>query len=291
MKVNTMQINITHINAFKDNYIWAIQPNQSQEVILVDPGQAEPCIEFIEQHNLTLKAILITHHHADHTGGIEALCEYSSAKNQSVTVFGPHNHKISGLDVMVKEGDLVSIDIMTADNIPQVLTLSVIDLPGHTLDHIAYFYQVEAEGELENNANTEHNKRAVFCGDTLFSGGCGRLFEGTPEQMFNSLGKLTALPADTAVYCTHEYTLANLHFSLAVEPNNIELIQYFNRVTWLRENGEISLPSSIAHELKINPFLRAEQPDIIQSASIYAEKTVSSPVEVFTAIRAWKDNF
>lgn len=273
-----MQINITHIKAFKDNYIWALQPSQSQSVILVDPGQAAPCIEFIEKHNLTLEAILITHHHADHTGGIEALCEYSSAQGRTATVYGPHNQHINGIEVFLKENDMVNITIPKASGEQQTLTLSVLELPGHTLDHIAYFFEAE-------------QNKAIFCGDTLFSGGCGRLFEGTPAQMLTSLNKLAALPANTAVYCTHEYTLANLHFALAVEPNNIELIQYFNQVTWQRENEEITLPTSIGHELKINPFLRSVQPDIIESASIYAEKTISSPVEVFTAIRAWKDNF
>ncbi len=268
-------MSIHPIKAFSDNYIWAIRMSNSDDVVLVDPGQAAPCIDFISTHKLKLTAILITHHHADHTGGIEALKGYCKKHQQTVTVYGPDNNKISGVDHVGREKDVVKLPFNNNDHsIIDILTLSVLALPGHTLDHIAYV-----------------GDSLVFCGDTLFSGGCGRLFEGTAEQMLQSLNKLSALPASTKVYCTHEYTLSNLHFAKAVDPNNTKLQQYADGVKTLRENDQITLPSTIALETEINPFLRTHHHDIIQAATRFAGNELTTPVDVFATIRTWKDNF
>jgi len=261
------EIQVKAIPAFSDNYIWAICNSKNSNVALVDPGDAKVCIEFLQTHNLALKEILITHHHNDHTGGIKALLAYAEQNNWEVTVFGPQNEKIPACDVRLSEGDEVVVSGIE-------MAFSIIDIPGHTLGHIAYYQ----DGLL-------------FCGDTLFSGGCGRVFEGTPEQMHQSLLKLKNLPDDTLVFCAHEYTQSNLEFALNVEPNNLNLINYFNHVTNLRNNGKSTIPTSIGLEKNINPFLRTENSEIIESANLYSESANNSDSAVFKVIREWKNNF
>jgi hydroxyacylglutathione hydrolase len=257
---------ITAIKAFSDNYIWAINTNDNK-LALVDPGDATPCIEFIEQNKLELTSILITHHHPDHVGGIKELLNYSQNKNWQVTVYGPENDPIPYCDIKVKENELITIDSLG-------LSFNVIDLCGHTLGHIAYLCD-----------------DALFCGDTLFSGGCGRIFEGTPEQMFTSLNKLSKLPARTRVYCAHEYTLANLSFALTVDPHNSELIHYYNQTNKRRAQGLATIPTSILVENKINPFLRCSQPEIQKSAANINGSLSLTALETFTIIRKLKDDF
>jgi len=263
----TSSLIVSAIQAFNDNYIWALANKNSNHLALIDPGDADVCIKYIEQNKLSLTTILITHHHQDHTGGIKALVEYYQKLDKEITVFGPKLSTNPCINQLVCEGDTVKVKGLE-------LSLSVIDLPGHTLDHIAYYGQ-------DN----------LFCGDTLFSGGCGRIFEGTAKQMFLSLEKLKSLPERTRVYCTHEYTLANLTFALTVDPSNKELVHYYNEVVTLRENNQNSLPSSIAREKKINPFLRCDNEHIQQSAKEYSEQPLSKPLDVFTIVRQWKDKF
>lgn len=263
-------IKITPIKAFNDNYIWAI--TNKQTATLVDPGDADVCINFLEDNSLTLSAILITHHHADHTGGIEKLVNYCQQKQSSLTVYGPANENIPHCDVKLTENDNVALADLN-------LNFQIIDLPGHTAGHIAYF------------ANNNDVAPILFCGDTLFSGGCGRLFEGSPEQMLTSLTKLANLPENSLVYCTHEYTQANLTFALAVEPNNQTLIEYNNKVAELRFNGQATIPSTIGLEKQINPFLRCHHQSLQTSAQQFATDTKATTQDTFTVIRRWKDQF
>ena len=258
---------VTAINAFNDNYIWALASKKNNQIALVDPGDAAVCIDYIERNNLTLSAILITHHHSDHVGGIAKLLEYAKANAWSVTVYGPANERIAQLDVTLEENDIVTLAELNCQ-------LNVIDLPGHTKGHIAYY-----------------NNDMVFCGDTLFSGGCGRLFEGTPEQMHSSLTKLANLPKSTLIYCAHEYTQANLAFALAVEPENCDLHNYAELVNFKRQQSQATIPSNIGLERKINPFLRCQEPTIKHAALAYTNQKQGSDSDVFAAIRAWKDNF
>ncbi|TWX71961.1 hydroxyacylglutathione hydrolase [Colwellia demingiae] len=263
---NSHQI-VTAIKAFNDNYIWAISSENKDKIALVDPGDAVVCIEYLQENNLALSAILITHYHKDHVGGIEKLLEYSKDKAWPVTVYGPATENIAQLDITLKENDTVDLTDLNCQ-------FTVLDLPGHTKGHIAYY-----------------NEKMVFCGDTLFSGGCGRLFEGTPQQMHHSLTKLSNLAADTLIYCAHEYTQANLAFALAVEPNNIDLHNYAEQVNVKRQQNQATIPSNIALELQINPFLRCHEHSIKLAAQTYSKQTQGNDSEVFSAIRAWKDNF
>lgn len=258
---------ITAIKAFSDNYIWAITSTASKHVALVDPGDARVCIDYIEQHQLILSAILITHHHADHIGGVEQLYHYCAEKNWPLEIFAPKNENIPFATQKLEQDNVVELTEFT-------LSFNVIDLPGHTLGHIAYY----SDGIL-------------FCGDTLFSAGCGRIFEGTPQQMHQSLTKLKNLPERTRVYCTHEYTLANLTFALTVDPSNSELVNYYNQAQQLRSADKMTLPSSILREKQINPFLRCEDENIQQSVSEYTQEALTAELATFTALRAWKDDF
>jgi hydroxyacylglutathione hydrolase len=266
---------VTAIPAFTDNYFWAItSPNVKpvnegmlKPVALVDPGDAKPCITFLEENNLQLCAILITHHHADHTGGVAELKEYCLNKGWPLTVYAPENEKITHVDIRVKGKQVIEINALE-------LSFEIIDLAGHTLDHIGYY-----------------SSDVVFCGDTLFSGGCGRIFEGSPQQMLSALTRLTDLPNRTHVYCAHEYTLANLTFALAVEPQNAELVHYYNQVVTRRANNISTVPTSILLEKKINPFLRCHQQEIINSAFDFSGEKPTDTLETFTIIRQWKDQF
>ena len=249
------------IAAFEDNYIWCI--HNDKHAVVVDPGDAEPVLNYLRTHNLVLSAVLITHHHRDHTGGIPKLA--SALPN--LPIIGPRGGHIRGITKSVSQGDTVTLPLLN-------LTLQVMEVPGHTLDHIAFF-----------------GHDALFCGDTLFSAGCGRLFEGSPEQMLHSLNKLKRLPDATKVYCTHEYTLANVKFALAVEPNNSALQHYANWAQEKRGNNEPTLPSNLQEQKAINPFLRAHELSVKHAAEAYCEKSLRDDVAVFTAVRRWKDEF
>jgi len=258
---------ITAIKAFSDNYIWSIGTTKNSNIALVDPGDAQVCIDYINTHQLTLNSILITHHHADHTGGINALVDFCKEKSWPLTIYGPANEHIPQRDIPLVEDDV--IELKEVD-----IKLTVIELPGHTTGHIAYV-----------------DEHYLFCGDTLFSGGCGRLFEGTAKQMYQSLNKLSCLSEDIQVFCAHEYTAANLAFALTVDPENIDLINYFNQVTNLRAQNKATIPSSIGLEKNINPFLRCQFSPLQQSAEHYTNGKVALGVDTFTVIRDWKNNF
>lgn len=250
---------ITPIMAFQDNYIWALCQPDNDFCIVVDPGDAKPVQTFLQQHNKQLAVILVTHHHHDHTGGIATLRQ----DWPNVRVIGPsaEQDKISGLTELVQHNDTVTIENMQ-------LNFSVIRVPGHTLGHIAFY-----------------SAPILFCGDTLFSAGCGRLFEGTPKQMLNSLNTLAALPDETQIYCTHEYTLANLAFAAYAEPDNITATNYRQTCEELRHKQLPTLPSSMAIEKKINPFLRCENKKLQQ------QWQANSALDLFSKIRAAKDTF
>lgn len=263
----TSNMQVSMIKAFSDNYIWAISSSNSNALAIVDPGDADVCIKFIEQSNKQLSTILITHHHSDHVGGIEKLLQYCQEKAWPLTIYGPESENIPHCDIKLNDNSVVKLDDLA-------LEFSVIDLPGHTSGHIAYLAQ-------DN----------LFCGDTLFSGGCGRLFEGTPAQMLTSLEKLMALPEKTHVYCAHEYTQANLDFALTVEPSNSELVYYYNQVIKKRAENIPTIPSSILQEKMINPFLRCNRESLMESASEFSGEQITDALSTFTVIRAWKDNF
>jgi hydroxyacylglutathione hydrolase len=248
------------VPAFEDNYLWVIEDGRHAAV--VDPGDAQPVQAFLEARGLALTAILATHHHGDHVGGLEAL-----AGRWKCEVFGPAGERIEGLTKKLREGDRIVVPGLG-------LPFSVLDVPGHTAGHIAYV-----------------GDHAVFCGDTLFACGCGRLFEGTPAQMLDSLAKLADLPGDTRVYCAHEYTMSNIRFAMAVEPGNTKLAARKARDAALRQRHLPTVPSTIADELDTNPFLRWTSPEVIASASRHAGRPLSCAVEVFTAVREWKNNF
>lgn len=255
-------MNLIPLPAFTDNYIWLL--HSGHHAIVVDPGDAQPVLSALQQYGLQLDAILVTHHHADHVGGVDVLREATGAR-----VWGPARERIPEPLLRLHYGDTV---------VELGLTFSVMDVPGHTSGHIAYFCQSMDGAPL------------LFCGDTLFSGGCGRLFEGTPAQMLASLDSLAALPGNTRVCCTHEYTLSNLKFARAVEPRNAELNQYSAWCEAQRSQGQPTLPSSIAKELQINPFLRTRQPAVVAQA-VARQAEERDEVAVFAAIREWKNKF
>lgn len=251
-------LEIVPVKAFKDNYIWTLRDGKRAAV--VDPGDARPVIEYLTREKLELVAILATHHHADHVGGIPELL----ARGR-VPVYGPRGEPIESLTRAVGEGDTVTI--------PELhVSFAVLDIPGHTRAHIAYY-----------------GAECLFCGDTLFACGCGRVFEGTPEQMYASLEKLRALPDSTKVYCGHEYTLANIGFARGVEPGNEALGAREARDRALREAGKPTLPTTLGQEKATNPFLRCLEPAVVESANKYLGARAADPVRVFAAIRDWKN--
>jgi hydroxyacylglutathione hydrolase len=262
-------IKIQQIPAFDDNYLWLI--HNGKNAIIVDPGDAAPVQAYLIQHQLQLSAILLTHHHPDHIGGVVELLNQTSTP---IPVYGAlsdqQSGRISTISQGCHDGETLSITELG-------LQFNVLEVPGHTSTHIAYYC-----AELAS----------LFCGDTLFAGGCGRLFEGTPAQMLTSLQKIAALPAETQIYCAHEYTLSNLRFAIAVEPNNSVLQARFKQVSEQRANNVSTVPSQLAVESATNPFLRSDSADIIhtlQTTGKLADKT--DPVTVFTAVRGWKNTF
>ncbi len=261
---------ITGLPAFHDNYIWMLTDSESQSCFVVDPGDASVVSQYCQDNQLTLTGILITHHHPDHIGGIAQLVSESSAQ---LTVYGPVSENIKGISHPLTDGDTVSV-------LGQ--TLEVIGTPGHTLDHITYF---------DRHREGRDDAPALFAGDTLFSGGCGRLFEGTPEQMHHSLMRLANLPGETHIYCAHEYTQANMAFAKAVEPDNTQLIERAEQVDALRLRNLPTIPALLSVELVTNPFLRAGYDTVQRAASRYSGETPTSPEQAFAIIRRWKDNF
>ena len=263
--IDGMQHNlqIIPIPAFKDNYIWLL--HDSNNAIVVDPGDARPVFEALKNLNLHLHTILITHHHHDHIGGVAKLIE----AYPNVYVYAPKLEHYAFKHLAVREPDVINIAGFN-------LKLKVIDLPGHTLGHVAYY--------AEDEVNADN---VLFCGDTLFGAGCGRLFEGTPKQMFASLQKLAALPQDTKVYCTHEYTMHNINFALTLEPDNHTLITRQQTTLALRDLQQPSLPSTVALELATNPFLRCDNTAIKSSI----QQLSASPLQVFTAIRELRNHY
>ncbi|MCG9684378.1 hydroxyacylglutathione hydrolase [Vibrio sp. Isolate23] len=251
-------LDIKSIPAFNDNYIWLIQ-NSDQRCAVVDPGDATPVLEYLKQHELSLEAILITHHHNDHIGGVPELVR----QFPGIDVVGPANEPVPTLTHAVEAGEQIEL-------FGEIFF--VLGLEGHTCGHIGYV----GDGKL-------------FCGDVLFSAGCGRVFEGTMEQMHASLNKLVALPEETEVYCAHEYTASNVAFALAVEPDNELLQQYRDEVNRLRAQNQPTLPTTIRKEKWINPFLRTEKQSIIRSVANRTQQTDS--LSIFTALREWKNEF
>lgn len=250
---------ITPIPAFEDNYIWALCQPEHNYCLVVDPGDAEAVLQFLSQQNKQLHTILITHHHHDHTGGIAKL----QRQFPNVQIIGPaaEQQRISGLTQTLRDGDTLSLPEFN-------LQFSAISVPGHTSGHIAYY-----------------SAPVLFCGDTLFSAGCGRLFEGTAEQMWQSLQTLMTLPDSTLIYCTHEYTLSNVKFALTVEPANNALIEYQRRCIALRQAQQPTLPSTLLLEKQINPFLRCNNKELQRK---WQKNTA---LVLFGWLRASKDQF
>ena len=259
-------MNLLPLPAFSDNYVWMLHDEKT--AIVVDPGAAEPVLDALQQLGVTLHSILVTHHHGDHIGGVETL-----RKRRGPVVYGPAREAIPEPYTPVKQGDTVQVANMG-------LSLRVLDIPGHTAGHVAYYCTPNDQAPL------------LFCGDTLFSGGCGRVFEGTPAQMLTSLQTLAALPPETRVCCAHEYTLSNLKFACAVEPDNAVLVHHNALCQDWRAQGRPTLPSTIALERRINPFLRTHIPAVIEAAQRFDPSLdPTDAVAVFAALREWKNNF
>lgn len=255
-------LKVEPVPAFNDNYIWLIIQSDNNHIAIVDPGDAGPVLDRINSDNLIPSAILITHHHGDHTGGVKELLRYFK-----IPVYGPQGEQIPGRSQGLAEGDRVELKDLS-------IQFSVLDMPGHTAGAIAYY-----------------GGGMVFVGDTLFMSGCGRLFEGTPGQMHHSLRKLAALPDETLVYCAHEYTLANLKFAAAVEPGNPDIKQRIRDCQTQRNNKEPTVPGNIAVEKLTNPFLRTHVAAVAAAADRYSNSKLANEIDVFAAIRNWKDSF
>ena len=264
MSTKNSMLEIVPIPAFADNYIWALL--RDDHCVVVDPGDAAPVIAFLAARNVTLDAILITHHHADHVGGVAEL-----TARWPVPVYGPASENIKGVTHALRENDQVALPIFVDE------PFRVMEVPGHTSGHIAY-----VSGDI------------LFCGDTLFAAGCGRLFEGTPQQLHTSLMRLAALPDMTRVFCTHEYTLSNLRFALAVDSDNSALIERSYIEQERRSRGIPTLPSNISLERATNPFLRCAEPALIHSAREHTNAQaadLSAATDVFSVLRLWKNDF
>jgi hydroxyacylglutathione hydrolase len=255
-------LEIIPLPALKDNYIWLLKNKASRHIAIVDPSEAEPVLKLVKSEDLIPIAILITHHHWDHVGGIAGI-----TKEHNIPVYTPKTESVAGSTNPVGEGDVVSLPELD-------LNLAILDVPGHTAGAVAYYAD-----------------NMVFSGDTLFTAGCGRMFEGTPPQMHASLSKFKTLPDDTLVYCGHEYTVANLQFAASVEPDNTAIQERLKLAQQTRNENHPTVPATLAQEKETNPFLRCEQANVIHAAADYSGKTLDEPAEVFAAIRSWKDNF
>jgi hydroxyacylglutathione hydrolase len=263
MSIHTPPLDVRPVRAFSDNYIWLIEAPRAQgRVIAVDPGDAQPVIAELQRRGSSLAAILLTHHHPDHIGGVAELLRHWPAP-----VIGPDDTRIAHRTLTVHDGERCELPDLG-------LSFEILQVPGHTLSHIAFW-----------------GHGALFCGDTLFSAGCGRMFEGTPTQMNASLNRLRGLPPDTRVFCGHEYTAANLRFALTVDPANRAALEYQARVERVRAEGNPSLPSTMGLEIRVNPFLRCEDPAVVKAAEAHTGKSLAEPALVFGALRAWKDQF
>jgi hydroxyacylglutathione hydrolase len=258
---------IVPLRAFSDNYIWTIR--DATHAIVVDPGDATPVRDYLAAEKLELAAIIITHHHADHIGGVKALIAGRKIP-PDFQVYGPHDPRVPDATRRLAEGESITLPHFG-------IRLTVMEVPGHTSSHIAYY--------------SEPGEGILFCGDTLFAAGCGRLFEGTPAQMHDSLSKFMRLPDDTRVYCTHEYTLSNIRFARAADPENSALAAWDARAKAMREVDVPTVPTTIALERATNPFVRCNDAGVIASASQRAGKPLADPVSVLAAIREWKNNF
>lgn len=259
-------LQIDALPAFNDNYIWLLQDPATRQCAVVDPGDATPVTDWLEAHSdWRLTDILVTHHHHDHIGGVGLLKQHTGAR-----VIGPSEEAIPARDLAVGEGDQIAV-------LGQLWR--VLHVPGHTLGHVAYFSETTPDAPV------------LFSGDTLFAAGCGRLFEGSPEQMYDSLSRLSSLPESTRVYCAHEYTLSNLRFASAVEPHNPRISGRLQEVTQLRAEGRPTVPSTLAIEKMTNPFLRCAETSINEIISVRQHNVNLTPTRVFGALRAWKDHY
>ena len=255
-------IEVFPINALSDNYIWCLVNRANQRCVIVDPGETAPVFEALSAHQLQLSAILITHHHWDHTNGIKELIA-----KFDVPVYGPALEPVPGMTHPLNDGDLLTLDDCA-------LSLQIMHVPGHTRGHIAYY-----------------NDQLLFCGDTLFTAGCGKIFEGTVPQMYHSLSAMAALSESTLVYCGHEYTAANLKFAQHVEPDNKDIQDRIEQASNLRAKNLPTVPAPLSLEKLTNPFLRCSQPSVIKAAQQYANQRLPTPIDVLRVIREWKNNF
>ncbi len=258
---NHQMLNIQLINALSDNYIACIINAAQKKCVIVDPGEADPVFNFLNENHLSLSGILITHYHWDHTNGIEKLLQ-----RLEVPVYGPAKEPVPGMTHLLNDGDVINLEKLG-------MRFNLMHIPGHTLGHIAYY-----------------NDDVVFTGDTLFTAGCGKIFGGTVDQMYNSLMRIVSLNEKTLVYCGHEYTTSNLKFALTVEPENHDIQQRIDQVSKLRQKNLPTVPAQLSLEKLTNPFLRCEVPSVKKAAENYAGKALSSPQEILGILRAWKNN-
>jgi len=262
MSIHAPHLDVHPVRAFSDNYIWLIDSPRGEALIAVDPGDAAPVIAELRLRGASLAAILLTHHHPDHIGGVPELL-----RHWGVPVIGPDDARIAQRTRTVRGGERCELSELG-------LSFEILQVPGHTVSHIAFW-----------------GHGALFCGDTLFSAGCGRMFEGTPIEMSASLTKLRNLPPDTRVFCGHEYTAANLRFALTVDPYNGAALEYLTQVDRLRAADRPTLPSTIGLEIRVNPFLRCDDPTVVRAAEVHAGCPLKGVAEVFGVLRAWKDQF
>ena len=273
-------LEIFPISVLQDNYVWVITnpSNHNTHAIVIDPSIASPIINVLAEKKLTLAGILITHHHADHTGGIAGLLQY-----KNVPVHGPDKTTIMGITHAYREGDILPLTALE-------INCKVLAIPGHTLDHIAFLTEQQTPAQAMQQTQPKQAAK-LFCGDTVFMAGCGRLFEGTPQQMLHSINKIKSLPPNTLLYCAHEYTEQNLMFALTVEPNNQQLQQRLADTRRLRKQNLPTVPATLATELATNPFLRSDQATVITAIQQHYNTDTNAEDELFGLLREWKDNF